>query len=86
MIEGAGGVPCGVALALDRQEKATLPAAEGGGDAPWSAVQFVQQRLGLQVCAIATLGHLLQYLQSTKDPALREHFAHVDAYRDRYGV
>jgi orotate phosphoribosyltransferase len=86
MIEAAGGTPCGVALALDRQEKATLPAAQGGGDAPWSAVQFVREEIGLEVCSIATLGHLLNYLRSTHDPALRTHFANVEAYRNRFGV
>ena len=42
MIQAAGATPCGVAIALDRQEKAT----ENGADAPWSAVQYVQQKLG----------------------------------------
>jgi orotate phosphoribosyltransferase len=27
---------------------------------PWSAVQYVRDQLGLQVCAIAKLAHLLQ--------------------------
>ncbi|NMS24579.1 BufA1 family periplasmic bufferin-type metallophore, partial [Vibrio parahaemolyticus] len=58
MIEAAGATPCGVAIALDRQEKAT----ENGTDAPYSAVQWVEQRLGLRVCAIATLADLLEYL------------------------
>ncbi|WP_119156716.1 orotate phosphoribosyltransferase [Caldimonas tepidiphila] len=83
MIRAAGATPCGVAIALDRQEKAT---AEDGSDAPWSAVQWVRQQLGLQVCAIATLGDLLAYLQSNADGALAAHFPGVAAYRDRYGV
>jgi orotate phosphoribosyltransferase len=82
MIEAAGGTPCGVAIALDRQEKATA----SGADLPWSAVQFVERDLGLKVCAIATLGDLLQYLKSNQDPALREHVASVTAYREHYGV
>ena len=83
LIEAAGATPCAVAVALDRQEKAT---ADGGADAPWSAVQFVERRLGLRVAAIATLDDLLHYLQSHEDPALGAHFARVAAYRERYGV
>jgi orotate phosphoribosyltransferase len=82
MIEAAGGTPFGVAIALDRQEKATA----SGADLAWSAVQFVESELGLKVCAIATLGDLLQYLKSNQDPALREHVARVAAYREQYGV
>ncbi|MCW5665088.1 MAG: orotate phosphoribosyltransferase [Piscinibacter sp.] len=82
MIQAAGATPCGVAIALDRQEKA----AENGVDQPWSAVQYVQQRLGLTVVSIATLSDLLQYLSSNDDPALSAHFASVATYRERYGV
>ena len=82
MIQAAGATPCGVAIALDRQEKA----AENGVDQPWSAVQYVQQRLGLTVVSIATLSDLLQYLSSNADPALSAHFANVAKYRERYGV
>jgi orotate phosphoribosyltransferase len=82
LITAAGGVPRAVAIALDRQEKAT----DGGQDAAWSAVQFVERKLGLKVAAIATLNDLLQYLQSNLDPALRAHLAPVAEYRHRYGV
>ncbi|MDO9316303.1 MAG: orotate phosphoribosyltransferase [Burkholderiaceae bacterium] len=82
MIEAAGGTPSAVVIALDRQEKAT----DGGADAPWSAVQFVQQQLGLPVVAIATLADLLQVLQTTDAPALSVHAERVASYRSRYGV
>jgi orotate phosphoribosyltransferase len=82
LIEAAGATPCAVAIALDRQEKAT----EGGRDAPWSAVQFVERELGLKVAAIATLDDLLHYLQSGRDPALAAHVGAVAEYRHRYGV
>ena len=71
-----------MAIALDRQERAT----ENGVDAPWSAVQYVQQQLHMGVAAIATLQDLLQFLQSTADPALAAFAAPVQAYRERYGV
>lgn len=82
MISGAGATPCGVAIALDRQEKA----AEGGVDLPWSAVQYVSSQLNLPVHPIATLDDLLKYLRSGSDPALAAHAASVQAYRDRYGI
>ncbi|MBY0467917.1 MAG: orotate phosphoribosyltransferase [Burkholderiaceae bacterium] len=82
MIEAAGGTPSAVVIALDRQEKAT----DQGREAPWSAVQFVRQQLGLPVTAIATLTDLLQVLQSTDAPALAAHAERVRHYRARYGV
>ena len=78
MIQAAGAAPCGVAIALDRQEKA--------GDNTQSATQFVQSQLGLPVVAIATLADLMQYLRVQQDPQLNAHLAAVGAYRDRYGV
>jgi orotate phosphoribosyltransferase len=80
MIEAAGATPCGVTIALDRQEKA----AEGGVDSPQSAVQQVQQRYGLPVVAIAGLADLLAYLEGA--PELAAHRPAVLAYRERYGV
>jgi len=80
LIRAAGATPCGVALALDRQERA----AENGRDADHSAVQFVTRELGLPVCAVATLDDLLQYL--APDPSLQASATAVQAYRDRYGV
>ena len=80
LIRAAGATPHAVAIALDRQEKAT----EGGQDVSWSAVQYVRDTLGLQVCAIANLAQLLQHLQST-DKFL-PYVDAVSAYRSRYGV
>ena len=82
LIQAAGATPHAVAIALDRQEKAT----EDGKDVPWSAVQYVRERLGLAVCAIATLADLLQYLQAHAGDELGRHHANVLAYRDRYGA
>lgn len=82
MIGAAGATPCGVLIALDRQEKAT----EDGHDVEWSAVQYVSSQLKLPVLALATLDDLLKYLQSGDDPALDAFAAPVQAYRQRYGV
>ena len=82
MIAAAGATPVGVAIALDRQEKAS----EAGVDMQWSAVQYVQGQLQLPVAAIATLQDLLHYLQSTASEELAPHLQRVTAYRERYGV
>ncbi len=80
LIEAAGATPHAVAIALDRQEKAT----ENGQDVPWSAVQYVRDTLGLQVCAIANLAQLLHHLRGIDN--FLTHFEAVSAYRSRYGV
>ncbi len=82
MIRAAGATPCGVAVALDRQERAH----DNGRDSALSAVQTITQELHLPVTAIATLQDLLQYLQAGSDPSLGTHLAPVQAYRARYGV
>ncbi len=82
IIEAAGATPHAVAIALDRQEMAT----ESGRDVAHSAVQYVRDRLGLKVCAIARLADLLDYLQQHAGDALGAHHAQVLAYRQRYGV
>jgi orotate phosphoribosyltransferase len=82
LLQAAGARPCGVLIALDRQEKAT----EGDNDVEWSAVQYVTRHLQLPVASIATLGDLLHYLRSTDDPALRVFAEPVQRYRERYGV
>jgi orotate phosphoribosyltransferase len=82
IIQAAGAVPHAVCIALDRQEMAT----EKGQDVPYSAVQYVQSTLGLQVCAIATLSDLMHYLQAGGHAASAQDHERVLAYRQRYGV
>jgi orotate phosphoribosyltransferase len=81
-IRAAGATPHAVLIALDRQEKAT----ENGQDVDYSAVQYVRQQLGLQVCAIARLTDLLHYLTQHPDPKGVASHDRVLAYRQRYGV
>jgi orotate phosphoribosyltransferase len=82
MIEAAGATPCGVAIALDRQERAS----EAGREMPHSAVQYVTTQLSMEAVAVATLADLLQFLDVDRDSSLHAHAARVQAYRDRYGV
>ena len=87
LIQAAGATPHAVAIALDRQEKATEVGADGvQRDVEHSAVQYVRNQLGLQVCAIATLADLLQYLRQNTGDELASHRDRVLAYRQRYGV
>jgi orotate phosphoribosyltransferase len=82
LIQSAGATAHAVAIALDRQEKAT----ENGADVAYSAVQYVRTQLGLQVCAIAQLSDLLLNLQAHHSADWSDHYARVLAYRQRYGV
>ena len=82
LIRAAGATPHAMAIALDRQEKAT----ENGHDVDHSAVQYVRQQLGMQVCTIARLADLLLYLSQNGEEEMRSHHEKVLAYRQRYGV
>ena len=82
IIEAAGATPHAVVIALDRQEKAT----ENGQDVDHSAVQYVRNQLGMQVCAIAKLSDLMHYLEQHRGEGLAGDHQRVLAYRQRYGV
>ncbi len=87
LIKAAGATPHAVAIALDRQEMATEKQPDGSTkDVPYSAVQYVREQAGLQVCAIAELSDLLAYLNAQPGNAMGEHLSRVQAYRDLYGV
>ena len=87
LIEAAGAQAHAVAIALDRQEKATEKQADGQiADVPYSAVQYVRNTLGLQVCAIAQLDDLLAYLAQRSGHDMAQHLSQVQDYRARYGV
>jgi orotate phosphoribosyltransferase len=74
LIKACGATPCGVAVAIDRQER---------GQRELSAVQEVQKEFLLPVCTIATLDALMQYLHGR--PELLNYFEAVSHYRKQYG-
>jgi orotate phosphoribosyltransferase len=74
LIRNGGGEPCGVVIALDRQER---------GRGARSAAQDVRLELGLPVLAIATLADLLAFTGQLPDLAGEQ--ARLHAYRERYG-
>src|SRR6202012_2500048 len=56
LIRAAGAEPVGVAITMDRQERAKDDPADRR-----SGVQYVEQELGLRVIAVATLADLMQF-------------------------
>lgn len=86
IIEAAGATAHAVVIALDRQEMATERRGDSVVDVPYSAVQYVRSQLGLQVCAIANLADLMQYLARDSAGGLAADHQRVLAYRQRYGV
>ncbi|MEO1766591.1 orotate phosphoribosyltransferase [Thiobacter aerophilum] len=75
LIRKQGATPCGVVIALDRQER---------GQGTLSAVQEVERDYGMPVIAIATLDDLIAYLR--RQPAHAADLARVLAYREQYGI
>lgn len=84
IIRDAGAEPAGVLIALDRQER--------GGNAveltATSAVQDVEQHLGLPVVSIATLADLLSFMDGDSQcaRAASAYREQVAAYRQKYGA
>ena len=74
LIKANGAEACGVAIAIDRQEK---------GQGELSAVQEVINNNQLPVCAIANLNDLLNYLKMQN---MVQNLQAVEAYRQKYGV
>lgn len=75
IIKTASATPVGVVIALDRQER---------GEGSMSAVQEVENTLGLRVISIVKLETLLNYLEA-KDGAQR-YLDAITAYRRAYGT
>ena len=75
LITQHGATPCGVAIALDRQER---------GLGELSAVQEVMQNNKMPVCAIANLSDLLEFAANQQDMAQLLHA--IQLYRQQYGV
>ena len=80
LIAGAGGMPAGIVIALDRQEAVVEGDSVGSRR---SAAQTVAEDAAIPVIAVATLADLLAFAgQSAELVAQRERLL---AYRARYG-
>jgi len=75
IIAANGATAAGVVIALDRQER-------GQGDR--SAIQEVEQDLGLRVTSIVTLAELQRFLAEQRE--YRQSLQAIAAYREQYGV
>ena len=75
MITASGAQPCGVAIAIDRQER---------GLGALSAVQEVEKTNGIPVCSIANLETLIVYLQNQSD--MGQNLEAIKVYRKQYGT
>jgi len=75
IIQAAGATLAGVVIALDRQER---------GRDKRSAIQEVEESLGISVTSIVTLANVLEYLQNRKGHD--EDVSRIQAYREQYGV
>ena len=75
IIRAAGAVPVAAAISLDRQER---------GTGRLSAIQEIEQELGLRVISIVSLENLLEYLENDAD--MRAELQRLRAYRETYGA
>ena len=75
IIRAAGAVPVAAAISLDRQER---------GTGRLSAIQDIEQELGLRVISIVSLENLVEYLENDAD--MKAELQRLRAYRERYGA
>lgn len=75
IIAKSGAKPCGVAIALDRQEK---------GSGQLSAVQEVEMVHNIPICSIANLSDLLKFVHNQTEMA--QHLLKIEQYQQDYGV
>ncbi len=75
LIDASGAKATGVVIALDRQER---------GQGERSAIQEVEQDLGLKVTSIVTLAELQDYLDGK--PEYQAALKAISAYREQYGI
>lgn len=75
LLRQAGGVPAGVVIALDRQER---------GNGELSAIQEVEQAYGIPVASIIRLDDLVEHLEASRQHG--QFLPLVRDYRERYGV
>jgi len=75
LIKELGGVPCGVVVAIDRQEK---------GESTLSAIQEVEKNHGIPVISLMNLNEIKSFLMSHE--ILSENLSALEEYQKRYGV
>ena len=77
IITSCGAKLCGIAVAMDRQER---------GTGKLSAIQEIEENYQIRVVSIITLQNIVDYLKATNSESLQQHLDAVVAYRTEYGV
>lgn len=77
IIADNGAKLCGIAIAMDRQER---------GTGKLSAIQEIEQAYQIKIVSIIDLQSIINYLQDTQDKSLQQHLTAVTTYRQEYGV
>ena len=77
MIRSPNARISGVAVALDRQER---------GLGELSAIQEIEEMLGISVTSIVTLEDIISYLELSEDRELKSSLEGVKRYQNLYGV
>jgi orotate phosphoribosyltransferase len=77
ILHSNGAELCGIAVAMDRQER---------GTGELSAIQEIEETYKIKVVNIINLQNIIGYLEASSDDALQEHLAAVAKYRQEYGV
>ena len=75
IIRAAGATPVAAAISLDRRER---------GTGSLSAIQEIEQELGLRVISIIDLDDLVEYLEDSAE--LADDLQRLRAYREAYGA
>lgn len=75
IINAAGAKPCGVLIALDREER---------GQADISAIQEVTLQFEIPVISVISLSNIIDFLKETGDS--QAELERVESYRERYGI
>jgi orotate phosphoribosyltransferase len=77
VLNAAKSILVGVAVSLDRQERASETSES-------SAIQQVEREVGVPVVAIVRLRHLVSYVRSEK--GREKELEDIETYRKSYGV
>ena len=77
ILTAAGAKLCGIAVAMDRQER-------GAGEL--SAIQEIEKYYQIAVVSIIKLQDIIDFLQKANSSALQSHLDSVVAYRQQYGI
>ena len=77
IIAANGAKLCGIAVAMDRQEK---------GTGELSAIQEIEQNYQIKIVSIITLKNIIDYLIESNNESLQQHLIAVSAYREKFGI